>query len=602
MNKKWSEPTGLASPPIGAQDQFALVLADEFIRCGMTDALICPGSRSSPLALAFYGSEIRCHVRIDERSAGFIALGLAKSTGRAVAIMVTSGTALGNLMPAVLEASYARVPLIVLSADRPPELHDISAPQTCKQTDIFSSFTRWSFDSGVIRDDMASAFRSIASRAYLEAIGSPNGPGPVHINLPLTEPLVGQVYIDGHQPQATDTDWLPAARQDNKPWHRIAKPKSRVDSDLEELLGSIFASKGLIIAGAFQRSQQDRYIDCVNSLADKLNWPIITDPLSGVRRGSSHHIICHADSLLRSATFAEAAKPDVILRFGNPMASKVISNYIASQKCIQVSVDPYLTFADPGRSSELFIDCDPAYLLGINCGSPTSIEWPIMWSEYDRLAQTTIEAQLDSLQELSEPWIARYLIQKTSKDCAIFSSSSMAVRELEFYGGRSSDYPQVFSNRGLNGIDGVISTAIGTALSGQFSRVITLVGDIAFLHDFSSLIHSSDRLDLTLVVIDNGGGEIFEFLDQKRLDEDRFNTLFRTDQTLDLAKIAKGAATRVFAPTTKSEFENAWDACRLLQGLGIIICKIQAGSTRQLHELLESEISISLAGSLGSSY
>lgn len=522
------------------QAAFAATLVDEWVRAGVRHAVLCPGSRSTPLALAVAAEpRLALHVRLDERSAGFTALGIGLATGVPAVVVVTSGTAAAELHAAVVEADLARVPMLVCTADRPPESRDVGAPQTIDQTHLYGRAPRWFADPGVPDEASRSTWRSLGSRGVAEATSGPRGPGPVHVNLPFREPLLGDATAGG----------IPDGRPDGAPWHRVDRPVAAPSAELiDELVASgEFAPgrKGLIIAGAGCGDSE-----AVLALAEALWWPVLADPRTGLRTRDSVAVAL-ADGILRSATFAGAHRPDVVLRLGERWASKVVNSFVAD--CPSVVVDA-VGWPDPERSADRIVRSDPtAFCRALTAAvanpdggmSDRIAAWPSEWIGAHRRAEQVLWTELGGLgnegePELTEPALAFAVFQAAAAGSNLVVSSSMPVRDIEAFGAPRLGSLRVLGNRGANGIDGVVSTAVGVGLAG--GPTTALVGDLAFLHDVSALVGPPDeRPPVTVVVADNGGGGIFSFLPQgSRLPTDRFERLFGTPQSADPAAVARG--------------------------------------------------------------
>ena len=535
--------------PEDVQATFCATLVDEWVRCGMTDAVACPGSRSTPLTLAFAADDrVRVHVHHDERSAAFFALGLGAASGRPAVVVTTSGTATVNMAPAVVEAGLAGVPMLVCTADRPPELRDVAAPQTVDQIHLYGRSVRWFADPGVADQAMAGSWRSIAGRAWAESTGP--WPGPVQVNLAFREPLVG-----------TPSE-LPVARVG--PWHhRASAVRTRPVLDRD-----VAAARGIVVAG---RSTPDP--DAVVELAGTLGWPLLADPLSGCR---SRHSVVAFDSLLRSP-FASRVEPEVVIRSGGLPASKVLSQFLAGSGAHEIAILPVGWWADPNRTASVLVDAVPA----APDGHLPVDGWREAWSEADALAQVAIDEVLDAA-GLTEPGIARHLTATLPAGSTLVVSSSMPVRDVEWFGVPRADL-RVLANRGANGIDGVLSTAAGVAANG--ARTTLLVGDLAFLHDVNGLLGSANRqLDLTIVVVDNDGGGIFHFLPQRSsLAADRFERLFGTPHGLDLVAVAE--AHGVPARRVSALDELAWEP-----GVRVLVATTDRDDNVIVHDRLHQAV------------
>lgn len=513
------------------QAAFCAAVVDEWVRAGVTHAVVCPGSRSTPLALAIASeSRLTLHVRLDERSAGFTALGIGMVTGLPAVVVVTSGTAAVELHAAVVEADLARVPMVVCTADRPPELRGVGAPQTIDQTHLFGPSTRWFADPGVPDEATRWSWRSLGSRSVIEAVSGSHGPGPVHLNLPFREPLLGDASLGG----------VPDGRHDGGPWHRVDLPLSEPSPEtMDKLMASgDFSSgaRGLIVAGSGCGDPDE-----VLALAESLGWPVLADPRSGLRTGN-RRVVGAADGILRSVRFAESHRPDIVLQLGERWASKVVHAFVTAS--MTVVVDRF-GWTDPERVASLVIRCDPALFcrsLAAACGESdvAPSDWSVEWEQAESRAQLAIAATFAQMTGPTEPALAQRLVAGVSGGSRVVVSSSMPVRDLEAFAMPRIDAPRIMANRGANGIDGVVSTALGVALAAGPTTV--LVGDLAFLHDVSALVGpATERPPLTIVVADNRGGGIFSFLPQAaQITADRFEQLFGTPQSADPAAIARG--------------------------------------------------------------
>jgi 2-succinyl-5-enolpyruvyl-6-hydroxy-3-cyclohexene-1-carboxylate synthase len=524
---------------VSVQATFCATVVDEWVRLGVTDAVVCAGSRSTPLALPL-ADRLRVHVRLDERSGGFFALGLALATGRPTVICVTSGTAAAELHPAVVEAYYARVPLIVCTADRPPELHHTGAPQSIEQIGLFAAATRWAYAPGVPAEGQEETWRPLAVRAFEEAVHGANGPGPVHLNLEFREPLTGVAApLTARQgPKVV----VPVSG-------RGIVPATGVKLELEPLQG-----RGLIIAGGpwSQRADPAR----VRELADRLGWPVLADPLSGSRLEGA---IAAADAIVRT----EPPPPECIVMLGAPWLSRALGTFVSSAARAGariIVVDPLRQWADPLRVATEFHQCGIGEWLdsAIPTALPSDPVWLESWRERESKAQAAIAGALGA--DLSEPLVARFVHRYAAETGAtLVVAASMPIRDLEWYAGAHPRAPRVLSNRGANGIDGVVSTALGVAQSGsgQGARTIALLGDLTFLHDVSGLVNLPE-LPCTFVVLDNGGGGIFSFLPQATsVEPAMFEQVFGTPPTSDVSAVARGFGLTVHEVTTLSQLELA---------------------------------------------
>jgi 2-succinyl-5-enolpyruvyl-6-hydroxy-3-cyclohexene-1-carboxylate synthase len=502
------------------QASFAATFVDEWARAGVRDAVVAPGSRSTPLLLALAADDrIRVHVHLDERAAGFFALGLGLATGRPAVVVTTSGTAAVELHPAVVEASQAGVPLLACTADRPAELHGVGAPQTVDQRGLFDGAVRWSVDTGPADAVPRDAWRSLASRAVAEAMAG----GPVHVNIAFREPLVGSAAE------------LPPGRDGGRPWHVVAP----VAAATPALPDGFTGRRGVVVAGAGCDAA------AVLALARSLAWPVFADARSGCRGADVS--VAAFDGLLRVREVVDALQPEVVVRAGAPPASKVLSQWLTAlpPQVEQVLVDPHGRWLDPERRASLRVAAVPPAPPGVEPAHP---RWLAAWQRIEAAAQSAIDSALAAYGETAtEPGTLRRITREAAPDTVLFVSSSMPIRDLEWFGHPSSTH-RVLANRGANGIDGVLATALGVAAAaGPSTPVVAVVGDLAFLYDVSALLWAARRdVDLTIVVVDNDGGGIFSFLPQRTgVDRDRFEALFGTPHGVDLDALAAAYGVRI---------------------------------------------------------
>jgi 2-succinyl-5-enolpyruvyl-6-hydroxy-3-cyclohexene-1-carboxylate synthase len=506
---------------------FATTFVDELTRCGIRHACLAPGSRSAAVALAFAEHEgISLHVTLDERSAAFLALGIAKATSAPVPVLSTSGTAAANFTPAVHEANMAGVPLIVLTADRPPELRDTGANQTIDQVKLYGDAVRWFSEVGLPEAQINQGtpyWRSLACRAVAEALGSP--PGPVHLNVPFREPLVpvqGEgTYLDtsGARGKRPWTEVRHAPR--NLPEHEIAALADELQS----------VERGLLIAGAGCTDA-----DAVVRLAGALGWPLLADPLSNSRRGPC--AVAAYDHLLRVRSFVDHNFPvDLIVRIGSLGISKALSSLTVSSE--EILIDPYGAWRNPTLSLTRVIVADTAPLLDalaerVQHREPSS--WLRTWTDADTVARKALEEVFEASEEISEPRLARELVTALPDGSNLLVAASMPFRDVEWYS-MPREGVHFYGNRGANGIDGHVSTALGIAL-GSGAPTFTLSGDLSLLHDQNGLLaEDKDAVALTFAVANNDGGGIFSFLPQAK-DRRHFERLYGTPHHRDLAKVA----------------------------------------------------------------
>jgi 2-succinyl-5-enolpyruvyl-6-hydroxy-3-cyclohexene-1-carboxylate synthase len=508
-----------------ATTAFARTLVDEWTRHGITDACLAPGSRSAPLALALAADDrIRVHVHLDERSASFFALGLGRASGRPAVLLCTSGSAAANFHPAVLEAHHGRVPLVVCTADRPPELRDTGAGQTVDQVKLYADTVRWFHEANVPADvpGAGAEWRALASRAFAAAVGPPRG--PVHLDLPFREPLVptGAELVDA------------PGRTEDRPWTAHVPGVRAPSVEMLDALAHLVADRprGLIVAGWGAGIRPSTVL----RFAEAAGWPVLADPISGLRVAGT---ISTYDPLLRDQRFATSRRPDVVLRVGGPLTNKVTMQWL-DLAVDQVLVDPDDGWLDPHHAAGERMVADPELLLAALADALDVMvddDWVDAWNRADASARTAIDALIDGWDVPFEGRIARDVHAGMPEGASLVVASSMPVRDLESFA-QPRDGVTVHANRGTNGIDGFVSTVLGVAASTE-GPTVALLGDLAFLHDANGLLGAADRgLDATFVVVDNGGGGIFSFLPQAELPE-HFETIFATPQSVDLGGLAR---------------------------------------------------------------
>ena len=506
---------------------FCATLVDEWARAGVTDAVVCPGSRSTPLAVALASDpRVVVHVHHDERSGAFMALGIGLASGRPAVVLTSSGTAAVELHPAIVEAHQSAVPLIAATADRPPELQGVAAPQTIDQQHLYGGSVRWFVDAGVPSEETRGAWRSLGARSVAEALGAGGrGPGPVQVNLPFRDPLVGE------------PGELPTGRASGRAWHTVVDDRSDLDdAAVDTLTETLAAVRGVIIAGRGTGGAG------VHALAEKLAWPVLADPRSGARV-PARTTVAAFDSVLRHPRFAADHRPEVVLRVGEQPASKVLAQWLAASGAREVVVHRRGAWIDPDRTADVVVAADPSPFIAalakrLAGTGASATPWLARWAHAEEVAQRAIAAALGASTGPTEPGVARDVMAVLPEGSSLVLSSSMPVRDVEWFAAPRVGV-DVFSNRGANGIDGVVSTAIGVALASRRPTAL-LVGDVALLHDTNGMLMASSRdVDLTIVVVDNDGGGIFSFLPQATsLAPDTFERLFGTPHGVDLTALA----------------------------------------------------------------
>ena len=577
--------------PTNANTALASALVEELARGGLRHAVVSPGSRSTPLALALWRQpEIEVTVIVDERSAGFFALGAAQAGGDPVALLCTSGTAAANYHPAVCEADESALPLVVLTGDRPPELRGIGAGQTIDQIKLFGASVRWFCEVGThtADDEGLLHYRSTACRALAAARGEPR-PGPVHLNLPWREPLA-PVQVEG---AVTATDPLALTGREGRPLTAV----TRIDLEpsaflLDEVAGHIGdAISGVIVAG---RQLDPELREPLAHLARASGFPILAEPTSQLRCGphDRSHVVSTYDLLLREEHFARSVVPELVLRFGEMPTSKPLRTWLAASGAEEIVVDPLSGWNEPSRLAAAILRADPTELAA---GWAARLERekrpaPERWLAAEEAARVALDAELPA-DSISEPALHRALGRAHRDGDLVYTASSMPIRDQEAFLAPSDTDATFLSNRGANGIDGLLSSGIGAAhASGRPTTIVT--GDLGLLHDVGGLAALRDvAAPVRIVVIDNDGGGIFHFLPQEQvLDGKEFEALLGTPRGVDAAKAAALFDLPHRRLESLAELPEA-----LVAGTGLIEVKTDRGTNVVLHRRLADRVAEALA-------
>ena len=494
----------------------ARVIVRQIVEAGITDVVISPGSRNAPLSIAFHQASvkglIKLHVRIDERTAAFFALGIAKASGRPVPIVCTSGTAVANYHPAVLEASHTNLPLLVLTADRPASLRKTGANQTTEQARIFGKAVRYFADVSGSVYPMELPLNSLQS-------------GPVHLNIQFEEPLIGD----------KSDNWLNDLT--------ITAPKI-FD---RKTPGTFYtkSTRGVLVIG---HDRGGLSVDAVREFADALGWPVIAeDPLTFEKA------ISHASIFLTSRAIADDLVPDTVVVIGRTTLSRSINAFIKSARK-EIVIDPRMATVDSDRmASQKFLQLPKVEV------QPADSEYKEKWQKYSQRAAK----MFGDISQWSEALIAREIGAAIPTGTALFVSSSRPIRDLEGFASARTGV-ETFANRGLAGIDGNISTALGIA--SQRTATVAVLGDLGFLHDLTGLIHNED-INLKILVINNDGGGIFSTLSQRGVAG--FEEVFGTPHGKDLAAIA--SAIGVPAKTISTQVELKSELAAPIKGVSVVV-------------------------------
>jgi len=566
-----------ARPPSLAR---ARAIVAGLVGAGLTHVCVSPGARSAPLVFALTErTDVTLTVHTDERSAGFFALGLAKTLRRAVGLVCTSGSAVANYLPAIVEASMAGVPLVCLSADRPWELHGWGAPQTIRQQEIFGEFARWSahLEAPNIEDRaLDAAATRVASRAVCVAEGS-LPPGPVHLNVAFREPLFPLENTEGNA-ESSDEERQPVSPSPYAGVDLYAHIPPHIHGDVREIISVMTESaRPIVVAGVWDALPSEG--EALHALAAYLGAPLLADPCTPLRLSSHRfsNVIASYDAFLPHAFAREALSPDLIVHAGAAPTSKPFRRWAAHHADVRrVVIDPSGGWCAPQTARTTFVrssvvsivhhvaehvvgydvdrvDSQDRAFEGPRAASP---DWLPAWRSLEDATQRVLA---DTAALPSEPAMVRAVVDALRDDDTLMVASSMPIRDLDRLGLRRTVNVRVVANRGANGIDGLISTAAGIAWGARDtagSRVHLVVGDLATLHDASALLTGPGRdLPLTIVIINNDGGGIFEFLPSADSPEVH-PTFFTTSQRPDLEALAKAWRVphrRVDTPSELSE-------------------------------------------------
>ena len=543
----------------------ATVLVDELVRCGVREVVLCPGSRSAPLAYALQEADragrLRMHVRVDERSAGFLALGLAKVTRVPAVVVTTSGTAVANLHPAVLEAHHAQVPLVVLSADRPPELRGTGANQTTTQPGIFGGALRWSQELGAPdrRPGQVPSWRSSVCRAVAASRGRPGGvPGPAHLNVPLREPLVPTA--DGVWPDEL------AGRPDDAPWVEVLPAALGHSRPVEAV------PRTLVVVGDLP---EPGLAEAAIDWARESGWPVVAEPFGAGAEG----VVPHGPLLLGVEDWLARHLPDRVITVGRITLARPVARLLRRSGVRVETVTASPAWVDPGHTVSAVHDLGVLHH-PVPCEDP---RWTAAWREAgSSLAKAVVEAGLVWPSGLG---VAQAVLGAVPHGSLLFVGSSNAVRDLDLSGDRTSR-AAIVANRGLAGIDGCVSTAVGVALSTTIPAY-ALLGDLTFLHDSGGLLIGphEPRPDLTVVVTNDDGGGIFTLLEPGEPERaDDFERVFGTPTRTNLAALC--AAHGVPHQRVESREALVDAVAQRPHGLRVLEVEVDRSGHRAAHERL----------------
>jgi 2-succinyl-5-enolpyruvyl-6-hydroxy-3-cyclohexene-1-carboxylate synthase len=528
------------------------VFVEELVRSGLKSVVIAPGSRSTPLAIAFHEHpNIKSYIHLDERSAGYFALGIAMVTDKPIAIVCTSGTAAANFFPAIVEAHQSQIPLLVLTTDRPPELRYSGANQTIDQTKIYGDYALWSVDAPLPEGNpspmLLRSLRSLACRAYAKANGIPKG--VVHINLPFRPPL---------EPTIVESDNAEAGllSRDGMPFVQFSRGVvAPTDAQINEL-ANIFNKHECGIIVCASHCPADNFPEAVAALSRSSGYPIFAEVLSGVRFGSHTTetvVIGNYDNLLM-----DWEKPDIVIQFGAVPTSKVLNTYLDSltpQHRIMIKGDGI--WADDTYRLTDFVQADPE----LTCWRVTDHlrhRGYSQWAENIWAADIQISDRLAESNTDFDGMVFREIAEALPDDAIIFAGNSLPVRHADEFLSTSTKRLHVLANRGASGIDGVTSTALGVAAASG-KRVVLVIGDISFYHDMNGLLAIQKfGLRVTIVLLNNDGGGIFHRLPIAKF-EPPFTDLFLTPHGLDFSHTAKMYGLEFTSVENRAAFRQAFD-------------------------------------------
>ena len=600
MQNKLLENTSAATNPTNPTYVYINAFVDELQRAGIRHVIICPGSRSTPLAMTFTAHPgIKTWMHVDERSAAFFGLGMAKGLRQPVALVCTSGTAAANFLPAIVEAKLTHVPLLVLTADRPHELRECGAPQAIDQNRLYGTHVKWFADVALpeATNSALRYIRTLACRAAALTLAVPAG--PVHLNLPVREPLTPDPIADQPLPPVAQRDPLAwQGRPDQRAYvdvapATLAPPTSAEISDLAELIST--TRRGLLIVGPYDNPALTTPLI---ELAQHLGYPILADPLSQLRHGDHDqtNIIVSYDAFLRLDRLIEQARPALVLRFGAMPTAKPLLLYLKRYAtCPQIVIDEQGGWNEPTQLVSAIIQANPAalcrHLLTAleQRPSKTPLEpaWLKLWQQADQVTQQTL---LTAIQDFTQPFEGRVFTELTEilpDGATLYVGNSMPVRDMDTFFWGSERRLRCLGNRGANGIDGVISSALGvSAVSERGEPTVLVIGDLSFFHDLNGLLAAHlHQLNLTIVLINNDGGGIFSFLPQAAHPE-HFEQLFGTPTGLDFRPVVQmygGMFERVYG---WEEFRQAVSYGLKTGGLHVIEVPTERESNVTLHRQL----------------
>ncbi|AYF99901.1 2-succinyl-5-enolpyruvyl-6-hydroxy-3-cyclohexene-1-carboxylic-acid synthase [Lactococcus allomyrinae] len=544
-------------------NEYLAPFVDELFNLGVREAVFSPGSRSTALAMLFEEyQQYDTYVDIDERSAAFFALGIAKAKHRPVVLVCTSGSAGAHHFPAITEAKASRIPLIVLTADRPSELQFVGAPQTADQTRFFGHFVNHYENLETPQETNFWTYpRKVAQRAFLAAMG--NAAGPVQINVPLRDPLVPELN--------------PKYYEKGRSAHAFRVSAGKMTTSFDE---KIFTDKTLILAGPDANADADSH-HAILKLAEQLNAPALADPLSNLRQSNHPNIIDSYDAFLTNAELKMTLKPELILLFGQIPVSKRVQQFIQLHADSEfVQVDPSLSYRNPSQTTTYMVQSDAKTFAESVQFANTDTAYLSKW----QTAQQQMREKLDTVINESESFEGRFVVQLQEnfpENGQMLVSNSMEIRDVDYWWQKGKSTAKLFGNRGVNGIDGTESTALGLSTTGL--PTVLLTGDLSMLHDLNGLIiGKTHALNLTIVLFNNDGGGIFHHLAQKGVPN--FDYLFSTPHGLDFSALSVLTGLDYHLVDSYDDFDQIFRRSVSTDGIHLLEIKTDKDRSLALHK------------------
>lgn len=541
-----------------ALTEYLAAFVSGLVQAGVKDVVISPGSRSTPLALLIAENrDLNVYMNIDERSAGFFALGMAKASQRPVALLCTSGTAAANYFPAVVEANLSRVPLIILTADRPHELRDVGAPQAIDQIHLYGNHVRWFTDLALPEIGQEQYAFNTAVRAIKEATGHLQG--PVHLNFPLREPLLP---ILEPYPFTEKIKELKISQGNltisNETAREIAEQIQQIEN-------------GLIIVGDIDKPE---LAEAIHQFAQLTGYPIVADPLSQLRGSTTadSQVIDSYDAILKNEQAVNLLRPDLIIRFGSMPVSKPLTLFLKKwRQSPHIIVDGGSGWRDPQNLGTMMVQCDEAifcHTIKAFFTEARQTQYFSIWKDLNHIAKETIASYLKSMNDLDEGKVIYELAKVIPENSTIFAGNSMPIRDVDTFFHQTRKNIHLMANRGANGIDGVVSTAIGAAV--YRNPLYLVIGDLSFFHDLNGLLAAKlNDISINIILINNDGGGIFSFLPQSKLDR-HYELLFGTPIGIDFSYAMKMYGGEYCKITNWGEFDQAIEATAEKSGIHVI--------------------------------